>query len=61
VPVLAVLGARLALQGVIFGKGMARLNEKDLLIFTPVFDAAVAFIYTILAICNAFSKVKEWK
>jgi hypothetical protein len=57
----AGFGLRLAVQTAVFGGCLARLKEKDLLIFTPLFDALVVLIYPILAIWNAFSKVNAWK
>ncbi len=59
--VLSVFGLRMMIQVLVFGLGMKKLKELDLLIFTPFFDLLVVLIYPILAISNMLVKVQEWK
>jgi len=59
--VLGAFALRWLVMMAVTGGCMRKLGEMDLLIFTPLFDVVVVCIYPILAIFNAFNKVKAWK
>ena len=59
--VLGVWFFRLLIQLLIFKKSMDRLEEKDLLLFSPVFELFFLFFYPYLAISGIFTKKNKWK
>ena len=52
---------RLIIQLWIFGKGMSRLNELDLIWLIPFLDLFLLLLYPILSLSNLISKPKIWK
>ncbi len=58
---LAFYLIRLCCQMAVFGLGMKKLEEKGLLLLTPLFDIVFMFIYPSLAIANIVRKEKTWK
>jgi glycosyltransferase involved in cell wall biosynthesis len=52
---------RLIAQMIVFYKGMAKLNEKDLIWFVPFFEISILFIHPMAFISNLFSKSNKWK
>ena len=62
-PVVVVLMfiIRLTIQLVVFGKGMQKLKENDLIWLTPFFELLMAFIYPLVAASNLVFKTKTWK
>ena len=48
-------------QMFIFKKAGDRLGEKDLLLFSPLFELLLMFIYTALSISGTFGKKTQWK
>ena len=52
---------RLMIQLWIFGKGMSRLKELDLIWLIPILDPFLLFFYPILALSNLISKPRIWK
>ncbi|HET6227782.1 MAG TPA: hypothetical protein VFF27_15975, partial [Bacteroidia bacterium] len=52
---------RLLIQIIIFKKSMAELGEKDLLMFTPVIEFILLFVYPLITVSNAFLKKNKWK
>jgi biofilm PGA synthesis N-glycosyltransferase PgaC len=61
IAVLSVFGVRLLSQLFIFKKAMDRLNERDLLLFSPVFELFLLFIYPALSLSNTVIKENKWK
>jgi len=61
IAVLSVFGVRLISQLIIFKKAMDRLGEKDLLLFSPVFELFLLFIYPALSFSNTLKKENKWK
>lgn len=59
--VLAIWLFRFLIQLIIFKKSMDRLGEKDLLLFSPVFELFFLFFYPYLAISGVFTKKNKWK
>lgn len=59
--VISAYALRLLIQLIVFGKGMQRLKELDLLWLTPLFDILIVLFYPILATSNLFIKNKTWK
>ena len=58
--VLGVFAFRLLIQMLIFNGAMRRLNEKDLLVYSPVMEVLLMFLYPALAFSNAFQKKSKW-
>lgn len=52
---------RLLIQIIIFKKSMAELGEKDLLVFAPVIEFILLFVYPLITVSNAFLKKNKWK
>lgn len=52
---------RLLIQIIIFKKSMAELGEKDLLVFAPVIEFILLFLYPLITVSNAFLKKNKWK
>ncbi len=59
--VLAAFLLRLLCQLFIFRKAMNRLGEKDLLLFSPVFELCLLFIYPVIQFSNTALKQNKWK
>ncbi|MES2836906.1 MAG: glycosyltransferase [Bacteroidota bacterium] len=59
--VLGIFILRLVIQMIIFKKAMEKLNEKDLLWLTPIFEFFLLFFYPILVVSNTFVKQHKWK
>lgn len=59
--VLSVFAVRLLSQLIIFKKAMDRLNEKDLLLFSPVFELFLLFLYPAFNLANTVIKENKWK
>lgn len=59
--IIAVLIAvRMLIQYIIFGISAKKLNEKDLILFTPFFELFLIFIQMFIFIKNLFSKPTHW-
>jgi poly-beta-1,6-N-acetyl-D-glucosamine synthase len=61
VAVVSLFTLRLIIQLVVFGKGMQRLKENDLIWFMPFFEAVMALIYPFISASNLVFKTKTWK
>ena len=59
--IVLMLLFRLAIQLVVFGKGMQKLKENDLIWFIPFFEIMMAFTYPFVAASNLVFKTKTWK
>jgi hypothetical protein len=59
--VVSMLAIRLAVQMIIYWKGLSKLGEKDLILLVPFFDLLSFFVYPLLAVSNLFVKTKSWK
>lgn len=59
--VLSLFALRLISQMLIFKKAMDKLGEKDLLLFSPVFELFLLFIYPALSLSNFILKENKWK
>jgi poly-beta-1,6-N-acetyl-D-glucosamine synthase len=59
--IVSMFTIRLIIQMIVFGKGMQKLKENDLIWFTPVFDAFTAFSYPVLSVSSLLFKTKTWK
>jgi glycosyltransferase involved in cell wall biosynthesis len=58
--VLGIFAFRFLLQILIFNGAMRRLNEKDLLVYSPFMELILMFFYPALALSNAFQKKSKW-
>jgi glycosyltransferase involved in cell wall biosynthesis len=58
--VLGLFVFRLLVQMLIFNGAMRRLNEKDLLVYSPLLEIILMFFYPVLALSNAFQKKSKW-
>ena len=61
VAVVLMFTIRLIIQLLVFGKGMQKLKENDLIWITPFFELTMAFIYPFVAASNLVFKTKTWK
>ncbi|MEP7265038.1 MAG: glycosyltransferase [Bacteroidota bacterium] len=59
--VVSMFTIRLIIQMIVFGKGMQKLKENDLIWLTPVFDLFTAFSYPVLSVSSLVFKTKTWK
>jgi len=59
--VLSVLTARVVAFLFVTGKAMERLDETDLIIFSPIFEIYLLFVYPGLLAGNAIGKKNAWK
>lgn len=59
--IVSMFTIRLIIQMIVFGKGMQKLKENDLIWLTPVFDAFTAFSYPVLSASSLVFKTKTWK
>ncbi|MFH0895424.1 MAG: glycosyltransferase [Bacteroidota bacterium] len=62
---LAVVGGLWLLRSItqllVYKNSMRRLGEKDLLLFSPVFEIYFLFFYPITYVTNRFNKTRRWK
>jgi len=58
--VLGIFVFRFLVQLVIFQGAMRRLNEKDLLVYSPLMELLLMFLYPAIALSNAFQKKSKW-
>ncbi len=58
---LGVFLIKLTAQMIIFNNAMKRLNEKDLLPWTPIMEFILLFMYPFFQISGKFSKPNKWK
>jgi glycosyltransferase involved in cell wall biosynthesis len=58
--VLGIFAFRFLTQILIFQGAMRRLNEKDLLVYSPLMELLLMFIYPAIALSNAFQKKSKW-
>ncbi|MBL7891563.1 MAG: glycosyltransferase [Bacteroidia bacterium] len=61
IAILSVFGVRLLSQLFIFKKAMDRLGERDLLLFSPVFEVFLLFVYPAFSLSNTVIKENKWK
>ena len=59
--IVCMVSIRLAIQMLIYWRGFKKLGETDLVLFVPIFDIIIAFVYPLLAVSNLFVKTKSWK
>jgi poly-beta-1,6-N-acetyl-D-glucosamine synthase len=59
--IVSMFAIRLIIQMIVFGKGMQKLKENDLIWLTPLFDAFTAFSYPVLSVSSLVIKTKTWK
>jgi poly-beta-1,6-N-acetyl-D-glucosamine synthase len=59
--VLSAFGLRFLVQMLIFNKSMKHLAEKDLLLFSPLIELMLIFIYPMISLSNLFMKKNKWK
>jgi cellulose synthase/poly-beta-1,6-N-acetylglucosamine synthase-like glycosyltransferase len=58
--VLGMFAFRFLVQMLIFNGSMRRLNEMDLLVYSPFMELLLMFLYPALALSNAFQKKSKW-
>jgi biofilm PGA synthesis N-glycosyltransferase PgaC len=58
---LSLFALRLLIQILIFNKSMKLLNEKDLLVFSPIIELALLIAYPMITLSNMFIKKNKWK
>ncbi len=59
---LAFFGVRLLMQTFIYGKAMRKLGESDLLLYSPIIEGLLLFVfYPGVAISNLLFKEVKWK
>jgi len=58
--VLGMFAFRFLVQMLIFNGSMRRLNEVDLLVYSPFMELLLMFLYPALALSNAFQKKSKW-
>jgi cellulose synthase/poly-beta-1,6-N-acetylglucosamine synthase-like glycosyltransferase len=59
--VLAIVGVRLISQLIIFKKSMQRLNEKNLLLISPLFELFLLGFFPLIMLANLVIKENKWK
>ncbi len=59
--VVLMFTIRLTIQLVVFGKGMQKLKENDLIWLMPFFEIIMAFTYPLVSASNLVIKTKTWK
>ena len=60
ITVLSMLIFRMSIQFTIFNRSMKLLQEKDLLLFSPILEIALLIIYPLIAISKVFIKKSKW-
>ncbi len=58
--VLGLFAFRFLVQMLIFNGAMRRLNEMDLLVYSPFMELLLMCLYPALALSNAFQKKSKW-
>jgi len=58
--VLGLFGLRLLLQLLILNKTMARLGERDLLVYSPLIELFLMFFYPALGVARIFQRKNRW-
>ncbi len=61
VTVLSLFAARLLSQLIIYKKTFNRLNEKKLLLISPLVEVILLILYPVIVISNLFVKQNRWK
>jgi cellulose synthase/poly-beta-1,6-N-acetylglucosamine synthase-like glycosyltransferase len=61
IPVCALLCLRLISQLIVIKKSMTRLQEKDLLLFSPIFELFFIIFNTVLIFSNFIKRDHKWK
>ncbi|MFV8224833.1 glycosyltransferase [Christiangramia aquimixticola] len=59
--VLATLGVKLLVEGIIYFKSAKKLGEQDVAWFFPFFDIFLILMQLVIFITNLVSKPKSWK
>ena len=59
--VVGLFVLRLLLQLIIFKKAMDKLDEKKLILYSPLFELFFMFFYPALMLTNFFAKPNKWK
>ncbi len=59
--IISLFVLRLIIQLVVFGKVMKTLNQRDLLLISPVIDLVLPFITLTLSVSNLLVKPQTWK
>lgn len=59
--VISLFALRLLVQFLIFNKSMRMLNEKDLLLFSPIIELTLLITYPMITLSNVFMKKNKWK
>jgi glycosyltransferase involved in cell wall biosynthesis len=59
--VVSVFALRFLIQIIVFGKVMKTLNQRDLLLLSPVIDLVLPFITLTLSVSNLLVKPQTWK
>lgn len=59
--VLATLGVKLLVEGIVYFKSAKKLGEQDVAWFFPFFDLFLIFLQLVIFIANLVSKPKSWK
>ncbi|MEO6882838.1 MAG: glycosyltransferase [Bacteroidia bacterium] len=59
--ILGLFLFRLLLQLLIFKKSMDKLDEKKLILYSPLFELFFMFFYPALMLTNFFAKPNKWK
>jgi glycosyltransferase involved in cell wall biosynthesis len=58
--VLGMFAFRFLVQILIFNGAMKRLNERDLLVYSPLIEFVLMFVYPAIALSNAFQRKSKW-
>lgn len=61
IPVLVTFGIRLISLLIVFKKSMIKLQEKDLLVFSPLMEVFFLLFNPALAVSNRFLRKPKWK
>ena len=59
--VCALFVLRSLIQFFVFKKSMKLLNEKDLLLFSPIIEILLLIVYPTITLSNIFIKKNKWK
>lgn len=59
--VLSLFVLRFSIQMIIFNKSMNLLAEKDLLLFSPVIEFILLFVYPLIAVMNFLISKNKWE
>ncbi len=59
--VLSLFILKLISQLIIFKRSMIKLDEKQLLLYTPIFEIFLVYLNPILSFFNIFTKQSKWK